>query len=111
MEKARLENQIPELLEEVNLAEQSYKLCAKLSQGMRKKLVIASAFLGQPQIVFLDEALNGIDLESIYNTKQMFRTLIQQMKNQDPLFDLERFVIEKFAQRKLEKLFNIVNQQ
>lgn len=135
VKKALLEKQIPELLGEVNLSDQSYKLCAKLSHGMRKKLVIASAFLGRPKIVFLDEALNGIDLESIYKIKQMFRTFvnnggtiilathilevlekicdrflilsnrkltadlsdsnIQQMKNQDRLFDLEQFIIEK----------------
>ena len=134
VEKVRLGKQIPELLEAVNLTDQSGKLCAKLSQGMRKKLVIASAFLGQPMIVFLDEALNGIDLESIYKIKQMFRTFvngggtlilathilevlekicnrililsnrkltadlsdteIQQMKNLDPLFDLEQFIIK-----------------
>lgn len=137
--KTRLDKQIPELLGGVNLTDQSYKPCAKLSQGMRKKLVIASAFLGQPQIVFLDEALNGIDLESIYKIKQMFRTFvnnggtiilathilevlekicdrflilsnrilsadlsdtgIQQMKNQDPLFDLEQFIVKKLARQ------------
>ncbi len=137
VEKTRLDRQIPELLEEVNLTDQSHKVCAKLSQGMRKKLIIASAFLGRPRIVFLDEALNGIDLESIYKIKRMFRTFvndggtiilathilevlekicdrflilsdrklavdlsdaeIQQMKKQDPLFDLERYVIGKFA--------------
>lgn len=39
--------------------------------GMRKKLAIAAAMLGNPKIIFLDEALNGIDVESAFHIKKV----------------------------------------
>jgi len=36
-----------------------------LSHGMRRKVLIASAFLGQPKIMLLDEPTNGLDVDSL----------------------------------------------
>ncbi|PHP51859.1 ABC transporter ATP-binding protein [Actinomyces ruminis] len=36
-----------------------------LSQGMTRRLGIACAFLGTPQVVVLDEPLNGLDVEGV----------------------------------------------
>ncbi len=33
------------------------------SLGMRKKLGLASAFVGEPRLLVLDEPLNGLDVE------------------------------------------------
>jgi ABC-2 type transport system ATP-binding protein len=46
--------------------------------GMRKKLAIASAMVGKPQILFLDEALNGIDIESTYRIKHSLRDFVAE---------------------------------
>jgi ABC-type multidrug transport system ATPase subunit len=49
-------------LEEVGLSEfDSDRLCAVYSGGMKRRLSLACATIGQPQIVFLDEASTGVD--------------------------------------------------
>lgn len=65
-----LKMQIAAILDAVKLADERGKLTAHLSQGMRKKLAIAAALLGAPKILFLDEALNGVDIESAFHIKQ-----------------------------------------
>merc|ERR1712151_889928 len=49
-------------LAEVGLSEfDSDRLAAKYSGGMKRKLSVATATIGQPQIVFLDEPSTGMD--------------------------------------------------
>jgi ABC-2 type transport system ATP-binding protein len=50
-----------ELLEFLVLMEDRGKLILEYSQGMRKKLALAAALIHNPQVLFLDEPLNGID--------------------------------------------------
>jgi ABC-2 type transport system ATP-binding protein len=50
-----------ELLEFLSLADDRGKLVVEYSQGMRKKLALACALVHAPQVLFLDEPLNGID--------------------------------------------------
>jgi ABC-type multidrug transport system ATPase subunit len=37
-----------------------------LSQGMRKRALMACAFLGDPSLVILDEPLNGLDVQGVF---------------------------------------------
>jgi ABC-2 type transport system ATP-binding protein len=74
---ANLAAQVDRLLLSVGLAEERDKLAADLSLGMKKKLAIAAAFMGEPALLFLDEALNGIDIESAYGIKQMLKECAQ----------------------------------
>ncbi len=69
--KSEQETMISILLKSVSLFEEKDKLTNTLSMRMKKKLSIAGAMIGQPKILFLDEALNGIDIESAYNIKQI----------------------------------------
>jgi len=66
-----------EFLEKVNLADERHKLTSELSMGMRKKLAIAAALIGLPKIIFLDEALNGIDFESAFQIKSVLKTFVK----------------------------------
>lgn len=68
--------EIERLLEQVLLIENQAKLTSELSMGMRKKLAIACAFLGSPKIVFLDEALNGVDFESTFHIKTLLKNFV-----------------------------------
>jgi len=71
-----VEGQIQSLLELVDLWAEREKVTAALSMGMRKKLGIAAAMVGKPRILFLDEALNGIDIEGSYRIKHALRDFV-----------------------------------
>ena len=70
--------QIQSALQSVFLYEEKHKLTSTLSMGMRKKLAIAAALLGSPKIIFMDEALNGIDIESAFHIKKMLKNLVNE---------------------------------
>lgn len=50
-----------ELLEFLSLVEDRGKLIVDYSQGMKKKIALATALIHNPRVLFLDEPLNGID--------------------------------------------------
>ena len=50
-----------ELIEVMNLADKANAPIRSLSHGMRKRVMVAQAFLGHPDIVMLDEPLSGLD--------------------------------------------------
>ena len=52
---------IPKLLERVGLAEQARVQLRKFSKGMLQRVGIAQAVLHEPEIVFLDEPMSGLD--------------------------------------------------
>ncbi|MBD3386143.1 ATP-binding cassette domain-containing protein [candidate division KSB1 bacterium] len=73
---SRIDDEINRVLDHVCLADERNKPGSDLSMGMQKKLVIASAMIGNPELVFLDEALNGIDIESAYRIKSVLRDYV-----------------------------------
>ena len=50
-----------ELLERVNLKDRAHSAVRALSHGMRKRAMVAQCFVGSPELVLLDEPLNGLD--------------------------------------------------
>ena len=52
---------IPKLLERVGLADQGNVQLRKFSKGMLQRVGIAQAVLHEPEIVFLDEPMSGLD--------------------------------------------------
>lgn len=50
-----------EALEAVNLTERAKAPVRTLSHGMRKRAMVAQCFVGNPEVVLLDEPLNGLD--------------------------------------------------
>ncbi len=53
--------QADELLERVGLADTGKKKAGSFSLGMKQRLGLAVALLGQPELVILDEPVNGLD--------------------------------------------------
>lgn len=49
------------MLKAVNLADRAGERVRSLSHGMRKRVMLAQCFLGEPEVVLLDEPLNGLD--------------------------------------------------
>lgn len=52
---------IKEVLEMVNLANEGKKNVAKLSKGMIQRVILARAFLHEPELLFLDEPTSALD--------------------------------------------------
>src|SRR5690348_8695433 len=52
---------IPRLLEKVGLADQGRVQLRKFSKGMLQRVGIAQAVLHEPEVVFLDEPMSGLD--------------------------------------------------
>ena len=50
-----------ELIAAFNLKDKARAAIRSLSHGMRKRVTIAQAFLGDPEVVLLDEPLSGLD--------------------------------------------------
>ena len=55
--------QIDSEIEFFELSQVADKLVGGYSLGMRKKLGLAASMLGSPEILVLDEPLNGLDVE------------------------------------------------
>jgi ABC-2 type transport system ATP-binding protein len=73
-------NRIPrrrvgEVLQEVGLAEVGRRRIGGFSLGMRQRLGIASALLGDPPVLLFDEPLNGLDPEGVKWVRDLFRRL------------------------------------
>lgn len=54
-------NRVNEVLEMVNLVDEGKKVVAKLSKGMKQRVVLARAFLHEPELLFLDEPTSALD--------------------------------------------------
>ena len=65
-----------ELLEYFDLAEARAQAVLEYSLGMRKKLALAAALVHKPKVLFLDEALNGVDPVSVKTVADLLRSLV-----------------------------------
>ncbi len=69
------EERIPELARMVALADRLDDRVSTYSLGMRQRLGIAQALLGNPDILILDEPANGLDPAGIREIRQLVRHL------------------------------------
>jgi len=61
-------------LDAVNLYDRRKSLIRSLSHGMLRRLTVAQAFLGDPQLIFLDEPMSGLDPREVYNLREFIRS-------------------------------------
>ncbi|CUM36159.1 ATP-binding cassette domain-containing protein [Streptomyces gardneri] len=66
---------VDEVLEEVGLAGAARRRIGGYSLGMRQRLGIAGALLGDPPVLLFDEPLNGLDPEGVKWVRGLFRRL------------------------------------
>ncbi|MFI9326913.1 ABC transporter ATP-binding protein [Kitasatospora sp. NPDC052868] len=69
------ERRVDEVLAQVGLTEAAGRRIRGFSLGMRQRLGVAAALLGDPQTLMLDEPVNGLDPEGI----RWIRTLLREL--------------------------------
>jgi ABC-2 type transport system ATP-binding protein len=72
------QRRIPELLKRVGLSDVGNKQLRKFSKGMLQRVGIAQAIVHDPEVIFLDEPMSGLDPLGRYE----IRELIQGLKDQ-----------------------------
>ncbi|MBT2400561.1 ATP-binding cassette domain-containing protein [Streptomyces sp. ISL-100] len=66
---------VREVLEEVGLAAAARRRVGGFSLGMRQRLGIATALLGDPPVLLFDEPVNGLDPEGVRWVRDLFKRL------------------------------------
>lgn len=67
-----------ELLELVGLADAGRKKAKNFSLGMKQRLGIAIALLGNPELLILDEPVNGLDPVGVVEVRQLLKKLCEE---------------------------------
>lgn len=78
--KQRGADDIENILKKVNLFERRSSKFSSFSLGMKQRLAIASALLGNPSVLVLDEPTNGLDPVGIAETRTLVRSLAKEGK-------------------------------
>ena len=73
-------SRIPKLLQRVGLGEQGRVQLRKFSKGMLQRVGIAQAVLHEPDIVFLDEPMSGLDPVGRREVREFIQTLNDEGK-------------------------------
>jgi ABC-2 type transport system ATP-binding protein len=81
MPRESIEEDVDEVIEWVHLTDRRRSTMRTLSHGMRRRVVIAQAFLGKPELVLLDEPLSGLDPMEVVN----MRNLLSSRKGQQTI--------------------------
>ena len=67
--------EIQEILKIVGLENTGRKKVGKFSLGMRQRLAIAQAIMESPQLIILDEPMNGLDKSGVEEMRRIFGKL------------------------------------
>jgi ABC-2 type transport system ATP-binding protein len=90
LDRATTNQRTEELLEFMQLADESHKLVTDFSHGMQRKLAMAAAVIHGPKVLFLDEPFEGVDAIAA----GMLKTMLQGMLNRGATIFLTTHVLE-----------------
>ncbi len=81
--------EVERLLEEVGLFDVRNRYANKLSGGMKRRLGIAQAIIGDPKIVIVDEPTTGLDPEE----RIRFRNILSDLSRKDVIIILSTHIV------------------
>ncbi len=70
--------EIDEALDTVGLLPRAKDKVKSYSQGMRQRLGIASAIIGKPELILLDEPTNGLDPQGMKEVRELVQSLARE---------------------------------
>ena len=65
-------------LERVHLGERADDRVSTYSMGMRQRLGVAACLLGDPELLILDEPMNGLDPAGMHEMREMIESLVEE---------------------------------
>ena len=74
IDKARIEH----ILDVVHLLPYKNDKAGKFSLGMKQRLGLAIAFVSDPELIILDEPVNGLDIEGVVEIREIIKKLNQE---------------------------------
>ena len=80
MERKHAEEKAVRLLKEFDLGDVIHARLSSLSKGMKQKVLIISSLLHDPDLLFLDEPLSGLDANSMMIIQEILLQLASQGK-------------------------------
>ncbi|XDD46961.1 ABC transporter ATP-binding protein [Leptospira sp. WS39.C2] len=75
IDDSKLQFEMEKVIDKTNLIHVKDKLIGTLSLGYRKRVGIAQAILGDPEIVIMDEPISGLDPKQIVEIRSLIRSL------------------------------------
>jgi ABC-2 type transport system ATP-binding protein len=69
-----------QLLKYFEIEDTAHQRVGSFSKGMKQKVLIISALLHNPQILFMDEPLSGLDANSVIKVKEMLTQMAREGK-------------------------------
>lgn len=97
-------NETMNLLEMVGLEDEAYKKVKKYSFGMKQRLGLALAFVGNPEFVILDEPINGFDPQGINS----IRELIKEKNKSGTTFMISSHILSELS--KIATRYGFINE-
>lgn len=88
------DHRVDEVLDQVDLASAARRRVREFSLGMRQRLGLAAALLGNPQVLLLDEPANGLDPAGI----AWLRGLLRGLANEGRTIIVASHVLSEVAQ-------------
>jgi len=86
-----IEKEVPELLKQVNLDERGKDRVKTYSHGMRQRLGIAIALLGNPKLLILDEPTTGLDPQGSHDVRE----IVKRLKTKDVTIFLSSHILHE----------------
>jgi ABC-2 type transport system ATP-binding protein len=80
MPETSISHKIYELLDLFQMTANGNQRMASFSKGMKQRIVIVASLIHNPDVLFFDEPLNGLDANAVLLVKQLVRNFAEQGK-------------------------------
>jgi len=80
LDRSAASARVDEMLDLFGLTDAMHQRMSEFSKGMKQKVLISAALIHNPEVLFLDEPLNGLDANAAMMVKELLKKLAAQGK-------------------------------